>query len=58
MAFQVPVDAAEIAALWRTADSDFKFLLDRETVETSIQTQCYAAGILTVKLFAAMVFKE
>jgi hypothetical protein len=55
MAVQVPSDAGEIAALWKTAGSDFKFLLDRENVETAIQTQIYAAGILTVKQFAAVV---
>jgi hypothetical protein len=54
MAVQVPVDAAEIAALWRSAGSDFKFLLDRENVETAIQSQFFAAGILTVKLFSTI----
>ena len=53
MAIVVP--AEQVAALWKSAGSDLKFLLDREGVDTDTQSKFYFVGVLTIRQFAAFV---
>ena len=44
-----------MAATRAPANSDLKFLLDRENVDSSFQDQLFAAGVSSVAQFGALV---
>ena len=52
-AMAVVIDVAQKAAAFLAANSDLKFLLDREGVDEDFQAKLYHVGVVNVKQFAA-----
>ena len=52
-AMAVVIDAAQKAAAFLAANSDLKFLLDREGVDEDFQAKLYHVGVVNVKQFVA-----